>query len=158
MPLLCISLLLLPLALGCGSQKALEELRGDYAAVVQTDLDNAKERISTLQQNSSCPKLRQRPQSCMPRNSTEMVGTIHNLTCQMAGVRFSLTEQLVRSVLTSLECTCPSKLTKGAKVKTKRTAITPTKKRQGRHLSKKLCKVTAILSSMTRCYEMLNDT
>ncbi|XP_077410832.1 uncharacterized protein LOC144040486 [Vanacampus margaritifer] len=151
-------LLLLPLASSCSSQKPLADLKEDYRDILETDLNDAKERIATLQRNTSCTEDTQRVQTCTPTN-TDFVGIIHNLTCHMWKIRLNHTEDLVTSVLDSIECTCSLKPSGEHKVRSKRrrTAMAENHKRKINRQTKKLCKVTAILSSMTRCYWMLNS-
>lgn len=150
MPLLCISLLallLLPLSLSCDTKRSPEEVSSDFMATVQTDLDNTRENITTTLQNSSCPELKHKPHSCVP-NGTDFVTTLHKLTCKMKKLG-SPTDGLVTSVLSSIRCPCP---TKGPKDRLKKRG---TSIRQ-RNETRKLCKVKEILSTMTKCYEMLN--
>ncbi|XP_061522997.1 uncharacterized protein LOC133396797 isoform X2 [Phycodurus eques] len=129
--IILLLLQLLPLASSCSSRRSLAELGHDYSPVVETDLNNA-----------------------------DFVSTLHNLTCQMKTIKPSLTKQLVSSVLDSIECFCSVKSSEEHKAKSKRTtAMTPNHKQQ-RKISRetqKLCKVNAILSSMTKCYEILNS-
>ncbi|XP_061522998.1 uncharacterized protein LOC133396797 isoform X3 [Phycodurus eques] len=158
--IILLLLQLLPLASSCSSRRSLAELGHDYSPVVETDLNNAKGRIATLLRNTSCTEDTQSVRSCTTRNNTDFVSTLHNLTCQMKTIKPSLTKQLVSSVLDSIECFCSVKSSEEHKAKSKRTtAMTPNHKQQ-RKISRetqKLCKVNAILSSMTKCYEILNS-
>ncbi|XP_077592554.1 uncharacterized protein LOC144209881 [Stigmatopora nigra] len=171
MPLLHIPLLLLllpPLATSCNSQRPLAELADEYRGVVRTDLNNTRGRISTWERNVSCIEETQRVQSCTTRNNTNFVATLHNLTCEMMSIRRFSTRQLVESILNSIDCTCSLELSEDHKRKKKRRTAMKQNERQKkknnrqtqRHTSLqnfKTCKLSAILSSMTKCYEMLNS-
>ncbi|XP_067434524.1 uncharacterized protein [Thunnus thynnus] len=150
-PLLCITLLALlhlphSLSLCCPGQKSRTEIKSDYNPVVQTELDNAKkESIASLPENQTCEELKHK-RSCSSDN-TDVVRTLHSLTCTMRNQGLSYTKQLVTSVLNSINCPCPVKPTKDPDVMSKRRR-TPTRRRH--------CKAKKILSAMTECYQILN--
>uniref|UniRef100_A0AAQ4P248 Interleukin-7 n=1 Tax=Gasterosteus aculeatus aculeatus TaxID=481459 RepID=A0AAQ4P248_GASAC len=163
-PLLCISLLsllLLPLSLSCHSQSRRKELREDYKTVVETDINNANENIANLLQNTSCPALKHKLHNCRVSTDRDFVSSLHLLSCKMKKLSVSHTDKLVRSLLNSLGCHCPvEKPTREPTVRlTKRTATRRRRRNQQktRRETKKLCKSKAILSAMTRCYQMLNS-
>uniref|UniRef100_A0A3Q2Z3B4 Interleukin-7 n=1 Tax=Hippocampus comes TaxID=109280 RepID=A0A3Q2Z3B4_HIPCM len=139
-------LLLLPLASSCSSQRPLAELGEDYMGIVQTHLNNAVSKNTLLLY------------TCVLQ---DFVGVLHNLTCQMGNIKLNHTQQLAVSVLNSIECTCSLKLSEEPKVRPKRrrTAMIKNHKQQRKlnRGTKRLCKVKAILSSMSECYEMLNS-
>lgn len=161
MPLLCISLLallLLPLSLSCDSKRPPEEVRDDYMAIVQTDLDKTRGSIAPLLQNSSCPELKHKPHSCTS-NNTHVVRTLHNLTCKMKNLRLPHTVGVTTSVLNSIRCPCLEKPTKEPHLRSKRRRTTRQRRneqRRSRRETNKLCKANTILSAMTECYQMLN--
>ncbi|XP_077364542.1 uncharacterized protein LOC144008995 [Festucalex cinctus] len=152
-------LLLLLLTSSCSSQKPLADLREDFADFLEADLNDAKERIASVQKNASCTDDTQRMQTCTPTNA-DFVGILHDLTCHMWNIRFNQTDKLVRSVLESIDCTCSLKASGERKARSKRTTNDRKRhkrRRKFRRQSKRLCKVTAILSSISKCYEMLNS-
>ncbi|XP_077481022.1 uncharacterized protein LOC144092112 [Stigmatopora argus] len=164
MPLLHIPLLLLllpPLASSCNSQRPLAELADEYRGVVQTDINNVRGEIATQEQNVSCIEETQRVQNCTTRNNTNFVATVHNLTCEMRTIRRNFTRQLVRSILNSIDCTCSSGLSEEQRTTKRRTAMKKKQKNKNkRHTifhNYNICKLSAILSSMTKCYEMMNS-
>uniref|UniRef100_A0A3Q3NIV4 Interleukin-7 n=1 Tax=Mastacembelus armatus TaxID=205130 RepID=A0A3Q3NIV4_9TELE len=163
MPLLCLSLLallLLPLCLSCDSKRPPEEVRIDYIVIIQTDLDNTRESITTLLQNSSCSELKHRIRSCTSSNVTNVVSTLHIVTCKMKTLRLSHTDGLVRSVLRSIHCPCLEKPTKEPSIKLRKRRRTRRQRRNEQKKSKreikKLCKAMVILSTLNECYEMMN--
>ncbi|KAF3703469.1 hypothetical protein EXN66_Car019157 [Channa argus] len=84
-----------------------DEIKDEYMAIVQTDLDNTREHITALLQNSSCTKIR-KPRNCT-LNITNVVGNLHSLTCKMRKLDLFHTKRLVSSLLASVRCTCPEK-------------------------------------------------
>ncbi|KAL6097996.1 uncharacterized protein ACO6RY_13402 [Pungitius sinensis] len=161
MPLLCISflaLLLLPLSLSCDSERPHKELQEDYKLVVETDINNANENIANLLQNSSCPALKHKLHNCTA-DIREFVSSLHLLTCKMKKLSISHTDGLVSSVLNSLRCPCLEKPTKEPTVRLKKRTATRLRRnqRKTRRDRKKLCRSKAILSAMTRCYQILNS-
>ncbi|KAM8822763.1 uncharacterized protein AB9W97_005012 isoform 2-T2 [Spinachia spinachia] len=161
MPLLCISLLvllLLPLSLSCDSKRPPKELQEDYKMIVETDINKANENISNLLQNSSCPALKQQLHNCTA-DIREFVSSLHLLTCKMRKLSTSPTDEVVRSILNSLRCPCLEKPTKEPTERLKKkTAKRPRRNQlKTKREPKKLCRSKAILSAMTRCYQMLNS-
>nr|AMQ81674.1 interleukin-7 [Trachinotus ovatus] len=157
MPLLCISLLallLLPLSLSCVSKRPPAEVRKDYMEIVEIELDNTRGSIMALLHNSSCPELKQKLRRCT--DTTNVVTTLHFLTCKMKNLRFSHTDGLAMSVINSIRCPCLGKPTNEPSTRSK----TATRQRRNDQRKSKeiknLCKAKAILSTMTECYEMLN--
>uniref|UniRef100_A0A3B4XF29 Interleukin-7 n=1 Tax=Seriola lalandi dorsalis TaxID=1841481 RepID=A0A3B4XF29_SERLL len=145
-PLFCISLfalLLLPLSLSCDSIRPPEEVRNDYRGIVQIELDNA------VRHQFLRSKLYRWVM-------TNVVRTLHFLTCKMKKLRLSHTDGLVGSVINSIHCSCLEKSMKEPNTKLK----TATRQRRNEQRKSKetrnLCKAKAILSIMTECYEMLN--
>ncbi|KAG7525791.1 hypothetical protein JOB18_031851 [Solea senegalensis] len=158
MPLLCISLLallLLPPTLSCGSKRPHEEIRNDYMAIVQTDLNNTREKITALMPSSSCPALKHKLRSCTP-NITNIENTLHILACKMKNLRLSHTDRLAVTVQYSIRCPCPEKSTKEPSL----TSRPARRRRRNQHNKnkeiKKLCKAKVLLSTVTQCYEILN--
>lgn len=161
MPLFCISLLvllLLPLSLSCDSRSPPSQVKSFYLTIVRTDLDNTRETIATLLQNSSCPEEQRKPRSCTP-NNPDFVGTLLNLTCKMKKLRLTHTERLASLVLNSIQCPCLEKPTEEPSVRLKRRRTTRRKRNEQRKgkANRKLCKAKEILSSITECYQMLNS-
>lgn len=161
MPLLCIrllALLLLPLSLSCDSKRHPKEVGDDYRLIVQTDLNNANGIIATLLQNSSCPALKHKLHNCTPDN-LDVVSTLHILTCKMKNLNINQTNELVTSVLNSIRCPCLGKPTKEPSVKLKKRTVSRQRRnvqKTSKRETKKLCKAKAILSAVTKCYQMLN--
>lgn len=153
MPLLCISpvaLLLLPLALSCN--RALKDLSKDYSNIVKKDIDLTKTGItaSLLQNNSSCIEMIHKPHNCTS-DDTDVVRTIHKLICRMKHQKLNQTQDLVSTVLHSLDCRCEKR---HSNEKSRRHLME--RRAANRQQTKKLCKAEAILSAMTVCYEMLS--
>ncbi|XP_077951875.1 uncharacterized protein LOC144389974 isoform X2 [Gasterosteus aculeatus] len=139
-------------------QRPRKELREDYKTVVETDINNANENIANLLQNTSCPVLKHKLHNCT--TDRDFVSSLHLLSCKMQKLSVSHTDKLVRSLLNSLGCHCLEKPTREPTVRlTKRTATRRRRRNQQktRRETKKLCKSKAILSAMTRCYQMLNS-
>ncbi|XP_074550168.1 uncharacterized protein LOC141807851 [Halichoeres trimaculatus] len=162
-PLLCISLLallLLPLSLPCDNQRSPTEVSEAYSAIIKTLLSNTKENFTTRLQNTTCPELRQKPQNCTGSPNQDFVSTLHALSCDMRHLNLSETAQLAKYVLQSIQCPChqTQNLTKVSNMVSKENAKEGRKK-QKKHKGKrrKLCRAKVILSSMTKCYEMLNS-
>ncbi|KAM4606413.1 uncharacterized protein ACJ7VT_016617 isoform 2-T2 [Polymixia lowei] len=161
MPLLCttvLSLLLLPLAFSCDSQKTLQELKFDYITAVITEISSLTEIIANLLRNSTCPKLKHKPPHCT--SSTDEVRSIYNMTCRMWNLNSTLTKRLVDTVLYSLECHCPTNPTEEPKSRTTKVPRRPARlamkrKRELKKEMKKLCKIELILNSMTTCYNVV---
>uniref|UniRef100_A0A8C5GZN3 Interleukin-7 n=1 Tax=Gouania willdenowi TaxID=441366 RepID=A0A8C5GZN3_GOUWI len=160
MPPLCsslLSLLLLPLSLSCDTKRLPGEIRNDFP-IVQTDLDNARESVSLVLQNSSCPPQKHKPRSCTTDN-TDLVRTLHTLTCKMKHLRLPVTDGLVTSVLISIRCPCHEK-TKESTTKSERRTETRQwmpEQRKKRREARKLCKAQTLLAAMSECYQMLNS-
>lgn len=161
MPLFCISflvLLLLPLSLSCGSVQ-LDNIKSDYIAIIQTELQRTTEEITSLLQISDCSVFSHKLRNCTTGNATS-VRTLHNLTCKMRSLPFlQMTLKLITSVEISMSCHCREKSIKTENLKRRRGA-TRRRRNEGtknRKETKKLCKAKAILSAMTECYEMLNS-
>ncbi|XP_068160245.1 uncharacterized protein [Antennarius striatus] len=152
-----LALLLLPPSLSCESKRPLE-IRNKYLAIVQTDLENTREEIATLLQNSSCQGLQYNPCNCNSTNIDSM-RALHKLTCKMRNLSLFITDGLTTSVLNSIGCPCVERPTKDNKVMKKKTTAAVqrrTEKEKSRRIIK-LCKGKVILSAMTECYEMLNS-
>lgn len=150
MPLLCISLLallLLPLSLSCDSIRPPSR---DNWLIVQTHLSNANKTITALLKNSSCPALKHKLPICTP--DVDVVSTLYTITCKMENLSLSLTNQLVSTVLNSLQCHCLTKTTKEPSVTRRRRNEQKTSRRE----TKRICRAEAFLSAMTKCYQMLN--
>lgn len=158
MPLLCISLLallLLPLSLSCDKRRSQEDIKNDYMTL-KTHLSNKKSDITTLLQNTSCKEPRHRLPSCA--SSSDVVSTLHNLTCKIKNLRLSHTDELVGPLLFSIHCQCLERPTK--RPNNRRTMVAVTRKRrneQKKNKTRKLCRAEAILSAMTECYQILNN-
>uniref|UniRef100_A0A665V2A9 Interleukin-7 n=1 Tax=Echeneis naucrates TaxID=173247 RepID=A0A665V2A9_ECHNA len=159
MPLLCISLLallLLPLSLSCSSTRPLEEVQRDYMEIVRIELDNTRGSITALLNNSPCPVLKQKLRHCTANIST-IVSILHSLACKMKNLSVSQTDGLAMSLLNSIRCPCPGKLTNEPNTRlgtaTRKRRNNPRKSKE----AKNLCKTKAILSAITDCYEMLNS-
>uniref|UniRef100_A0A3Q0R4B4 Interleukin-7 n=1 Tax=Amphilophus citrinellus TaxID=61819 RepID=A0A3Q0R4B4_AMPCI len=146
-PLLCISLLvllLLPLSLSCDTQQPSHCLAVTDRTVYGLLL--SLKRLTSLLQS--------------------FVNVLHTLTCKMKNLQLSYLNEdvgraLIRSVLSSVLCSCPEKPTKKPNVNSKRRRAATRRRRNDRTKkgkeTRKLCRAKAILSAMTECYEMLNS-
>uniref|UniRef100_A0A3B4ZCA4 Interleukin-7 n=1 Tax=Stegastes partitus TaxID=144197 RepID=A0A3B4ZCA4_9TELE len=162
MPLLCISvlvLLLLPPSLSCDSKRPAEKIQEDYMRIVEVDLNNTRDSITTLLRNVPCPVLKDKPPSCTSENVT-LASTLYTLTCKMKNLGLLHTERLTMSILNSLHCRCLERPTKEPKVKLKKRTATGqrgTEERKSRKETRKLCRAQAMISNMTECYLILNS-
>lgn len=156
MPLLCITLLallLLPQARPCDKGNLTE----DYQIEVLYKIKTVEENItSTLQKSGqNCPSLRIKLPSCTS-SSVDEVHSILKLIFRMSSLMPSLTNDLAETIAHSVRTNCPEKW----ELRPTATPCDPgtgEKKNPCKINRRKMCKIKAILTSMTQCYQVLNS-